>query len=76
MSTWFSIREERKKIIWKGKQIEEVQEFKYLGFVLKRNGNYKNHIKKELSKKERRAAKIKFGDYKKEFVGMILVKCY
>lgn len=72
----FNKERKKKKLIWKGKQIEEVQEFKYLGFVLKRNGNYKNHIKKELSKKERRAAKIKFEDYKKEFVGMILVECY
>lgn len=30
---------------WKGKTIEEVKEFKYLGYVLQRNGRQEAHIK-------------------------------
>jgi len=32
------------------KELHEVQKFKYLDFILDRNGNYKNHIKKLSSK--------------------------
>lgn len=35
----------KKKWKWKGKTIEEVKEFKYLGFVLQRNGGQEAHIK-------------------------------
>jgi len=37
---------------WKGKVIEEVQSFKYLGFTLNREGNFKEHLK-ELVRKGR-----------------------
>lgn len=38
-----------KKKIWKwqGEEIQEVKVFKYLGFMLNKNGNYKDHIKDE-----------------------------
>lgn len=29
---------------WKGEKIEEVKNFKYLGFTFNRKGNYKEHI--------------------------------
>lgn len=35
----------KKKWKWKGKTIEEVKEFKYLGYVLQRNGGQEAHIK-------------------------------
>jgi len=35
--------------LWNSSVIEEVQEFKYLGFVISNKGKYKEHIK-ELSK--------------------------
>jgi len=52
----------KKKEIWKWgtERIEEVRKFKYLGFVLNRYGNYKDHIK-ELGGKERRAARMIWG---------------
>lgn len=40
---------------WEKDKIEEVNEFKYLGFTFNRKGNYVNHIK-EISKKGRIAA--------------------
>jgi len=40
--------------------IEEVQSFKYLGFVLSKNGSYRKHIK-DLAIKERVAAKKVWG---------------
>jgi len=38
------------------KELEEVQEFKYLGFNLDRKGDYKRHIK-EINKTEKMVAK-------------------
>lgn len=35
---------------WNGKKVEEVQTFKYLGFIFQKDGEYKEHIK-ELGKK-------------------------
>lgn len=35
---------------WEKEKIEEVKEFKYLGFTFNRKGNFTSHIK-ELSKK-------------------------
>lgn len=35
----------KEKWQWKGKNIEEVETFKYLGFVFNRKGNYNDHIK-------------------------------
>jgi len=49
-------REKKEKWKWNEKIIEEVQDFKYLGFVLNSNGNYKEHIK-ELARKGRLAAR-------------------
>lgn len=51
-----------KKEVWKwGKEsIEEVQEFKYLGFTLSRRGDYEEHIK-ELGRKGRIAARKVWG---------------
>lgn len=40
-------REKKDSWNWEGKVLEEVQEFKYLGFVFNKNGNYKCHIKKK-----------------------------
>jgi len=45
-------RDKKEKWMWNNKVIEEVQAFKYLGFVISKNGNYKEHIK-ELSRKAR-----------------------
>jgi len=50
-------RRERKKVWkWKGKEIEEVQSFKYLGFTLNKEGNYREHFK-ELVRKGRLAVR-------------------
>ena len=43
--------------IWEGKVIEEVKDFKYLGFTFSRDCSYKEHIK-ELKKKGIAAARI------------------
>ena len=40
------------EIKWKGKSIEEVKEFKYLGYVFKRNGGQEAHIKDRVRKAE------------------------
>jgi len=39
-------RKRRVKWMWKRKRIEEVSEFKYLGYVLKKNGGDDRQIKK------------------------------
>jgi len=54
-------RDRKEKWEWNKKIIEEVQEFKYLGFVTSNNykeSNYKEHIK-ELTRKGRLAVKKK-----------------
>jgi len=43
-------RRRRTKWRWKGKRIEEVTEFKYLGYIIKKNGEDDGQIK-ELKKK-------------------------
>lgn len=53
-------KERKEKWQWGGKEIEEVQEFKYLGFVLSNKGNYKEHMK-ELGGKGKRAARKIWG---------------
>lgn len=53
-------KERKDRWNWKGKNIEEVQEFKYLGFVFNKNGNYKDHIK-ELIRKGKIATKRVWG---------------
>jgi len=54
----FNRKKKEKKKTWKwgGKRIEEVQTFKYLGFILNNKDNYKEHIK-ELCRKGRRVAR-------------------
>ena len=51
---------------WEGKVMEEVKEFKYLGFTFERNGGYGKHLK-ELKIKGAVAAK-KYGDCVRGFV--------
>ena len=53
-------KEGKEEWIWKGKKIEEVKTFKYLGFTFNRKGNYKDHLK-ELKIKGRIAAKKVWG---------------
>ena len=45
---------------WEGKELEEVRQFKYLGFTFNSEGNYKDHIK-ELQRKGIIAAKKTWG---------------
>jgi len=52
----FNKRDREEKYLWNSRVIEEVQEFKYLGFVISNKGKYKEHIK-ELSRKSRMTAK-------------------
>lgn len=47
-------KEKKEKWRWEGKEIEEVQNFKYLGFNFNRKGDYREHIK-DLKKKGRLA---------------------
>lgn len=61
-------KERKEKWLWGGKEIEKVQEFKYLGFVINNKGNYKEHIK-ELNRKGRMAVRKAWG---KEYAGTIL----
>jgi len=58
----FNRRKKERKEVWKwrGKEIEEVQCFKYLGFTLNRDGNYREHLKK-LVRKGRMAARKVWG---------------
>ena len=51
-------REKRDEWKWGGKEIEEVQEFKYLGFVLGNKGNYKEHMKAMGGKGKSAAQKV------------------
>jgi len=53
-------RDKKEKWKWNKKVIEKVQEFKYFGFVISDNGNYKEHIK-ELTRKGRLAVKKVWG---------------
>lgn len=53
-------KERKEKWLWGGKEIEKVQEFKYLGFVINNKGNYKEHIK-ELNRKGRMAVRKAWG---------------
>ncbi|KZC14168.1 hypothetical protein WN55_06592 [Dufourea novaeangliae] len=54
---------------WKGKMIEEVKEYKYLGYTLMRNGQNKAHVRKRvrtagvLMKWVRGRGKRRFGQY-------------
>jgi len=52
--------EKKERWKWKGERIEEVQIFKYLGFMFNKNGNYKKDIK-DLSNKGRIASKKGMG---------------
>jgi len=49
-------REKKEEWLWNKKEIEEIQEFKYLGFIINNRGNYEEHIK-ELVRKGKMAAK-------------------
>jgi len=53
-------KEKKERWEWNKKEIEEVQEFKYLGFILNKNGNCKDQIR-ELRRKGRMAAKKVWG---------------
>jgi len=53
-------REKKERWEWNKKEIEEVQEFKYLGFVLNKYDNYMDQIK-DLVRKGRMAAKKVWG---------------
>lgn len=35
---------------WKGKKMEEVKEFRYLGYILQRNGRQEAHIKERIKR--------------------------
>lgn len=50
----------KEKWTWGGKELEETQSFKYLGFTFNRDGSYKEHIS-ELAKKGIVAAKKTWG---------------
>jgi len=64
-------KKERKEIWkWRDKRIEEVQTFKYLGFILNNKDNYKEHIK-ELCGKGRRAVRKVWG-LVKDYAGTTL----
>jgi len=58
----FNKKGKEKKKIWKweGKELEEVTNFRYLGFTFSRKGNYEEHIK-ELEKRGRMAANKVWG---------------
>lgn len=53
-------RERKESWKWRGKEIEEVNVFKYLGFVFNNKGNYKDHIR-DISNKGRLAANKTWG---------------
>ena len=60
---------ERKRVWkWKGKSIEEVKEFRYLGYTLKRNGRQDAHVRERI---KRAAAVMKevWGIGKRRFGG-------
>lgn len=39
---------------WKGKKLEEVKEYKHLGYTLQRNGGQEAHVKERIKKKQQR----------------------
>lgn len=53
-------KEKREKWKWGNKEVEEVQNFKYLGFIFNRKADYGDHIK-ELAGKGRLAANMVWG---------------
>lgn len=53
-------KEKKEKWLWEGKEIEEVQSFKYLGFNFNRKGEYSKHIR-DLRRKRRVAANKVWG---------------
>lgn len=44
------VRIEKRDWKWKGKKLEEVKEYKYLGYTLQRNGGQEAHIKERIKK--------------------------
>lgn len=38
------------KLYWKGRELEKVKEFKYLGYVVKSNRNQEEHIRDRVKK--------------------------
>lgn len=38
------------RLHWKGKELEEVKKFKYLGYVVKSNGSQEAHIRDRMRK--------------------------
>lgn len=50
-------KEKRERWTWEGRELEEVQAYKYLGFVFNRNGSYAEQIK-ELKRKGRLVANM------------------
>lgn len=59
-------KEKKEKWIWGGKVIEEVQDFKYLGFMISYKRGYKEHIKK-LNRKSRMVTRKVWGLGKRIF---------
>lgn len=43
-------RWKKMRLHWKGKELEEVKEFKYLGYVVKSNGGQETHIRDRVRK--------------------------
>lgn len=43
-----------RKMIWRqrGKELEELKEYKYLGFVFQRNGEREAHVKDRVKKRQ------------------------
>lgn len=44
------VRIEKRDWKWKGKKLEEVKEYKYLGYTLQRNGGQEAHVKERIKK--------------------------
>ncbi|KYN19072.1 hypothetical protein ALC57_08604 [Trachymyrmex cornetzi] len=50
---------------WKGKRIEEVKKFKYLGYTLQKNGGQEEHVKEKVAKAAAVMGQV-MGDREKE----------
>lgn len=61
-------RRKREQWKWKGIEIEKMDHFKYLGYMLQRNNGTDKHIR-EISKKAISAMKLVWGIGQRKFLG-------
>ncbi|KAJ3647067.1 hypothetical protein Zmor_024614 [Zophobas morio] len=60
------VRKEKEEWVWRGKKIEQVKEFQYLGYTLKSNNSNRAHIQ-EMVRKANKVIGIVWGIGERKF---------